>query len=695
MPEASYLTIDHSQVNVFLLPIKATTGWTSLATPDLQFAQAQVDRLQSLGLGAFDLALRKRYEVGRLSAMEQVASSAVDKPATLEWLSYGSTTANRRMRIWNCLAGRDYTAVTDITQADFDATTSECCLIVHKLDEAKANVIESYVIWRCVVDTIGISVPNSQDDDVRISVRLTGDEFVMASNAAGKAIGFLETAVASEVSIPASYRDIVERDDWADDDDGTNERTLTISDPAVGAASLDVRDETGFSEGHYIKVKTTDDLWETTTVSSASANTIVPSDLMDLNHIVGSEVSRTRGYFLFVYNQTSGAYLEAGTDYRVKKTTSSDLKIINVDGGSAIGTTDEVWAVWLIPSGAEMWTDNDADLYGVTHPMTRFMVSPEATFVTTTVGFDGTAVTEDTDFQFDSSGGSADQEWSGYRFTAAATGKIDSVQLLMNRAGSPAGEVFAEIWTDDGGGPPTLPSAQSGNPSVPLNNTDDLTTAGAGAMETFRFTDGPEITSATDYWVVLKTQGYTLDGATTNVTWLFEDAGQTGGAANQIIVKGDPDGVWVKMDETSSAAEVNVNLIGSQWVERIQGMDMSVTFSRSANNEMGSATTLERTFDETDVRITTPKFASDNTTWSRVVQKNTASVKTVRPEQNPQVWCRFEEYSTIDKNAGDVQLVYEFPQLRRSGGEQTAPANERMTERITLAGDQFTIAAAL
>jgi len=33
--------------------------------------------------------------------------------------------------------------------------------------------------------------------------------------------------------------------------------------------------------------------------------------------------------------------------------------------------------------------------------------------------------------------------------------------------------------------------------------------------------------------------------------------------------------------------------------------------------------------------------------------------------------------------------------VQRSGGEKTAPANERMTKRITLTGDEFTIATAL
>jgi hypothetical protein len=411
---------------------------------------------------------------------------------------------------------------------------------------------------------------------------------------------------------------------------------------------------------------------------------------------VGAEVSRTRGFFLFVYNQTNSEYLEAGTDYRVVRSSAfgGTIKIINVDGGSKISTGDEVWACWLIASGAELWTDNDTDLYGVTHPMTRFMVSPESTFVTTTAGLDGTAVTEDTHFQLGSSGVSATNEWAAYAFTAAATGKVDNVQAYFTQDGTGTGEVYAAIYSSSG----ASPSAQIGNPSVPIDATA-LTHLGTASetLETFYFTDGPSLTSGTTYHVVFKTQAFTT-AAATYVSWRYQS---TATAAVSTIRRGDPNGggagvpSWAIYDVGSSDAEVNVNLIGSQWVRRVQGMDMSVTFSRTAYYEMGSEDTIERSFDETDVRITIPKMASDNTTWSRVVQKNTASVRTVRPEQNPEVWCRLEEYNTVDKNAGDIQLTYEFPSVRRSGGEKTAPANERGTERITLTGDEFTIAAAL
>ncbi len=698
MAESTYPTIGHGQVNVFIFPIKATTTWTGLATPDLQFTQAQADRLTTVGVGAFDLALRKRYEVGRTVATQKVASSSIDKPVTLEWLEHGS------MRVWNLLTGRSYSVATDITQAAFDATLSECCIIVHKLDETTptAQVIESDVIWRCVVDTAGISVPNSQDDDLRVSVRLTGDEHIMASNAAGKAICFLETAGASGVvSLPANYRTVIERDDWPDDNDGTNERTILTADEAAGATALNIYDNTGFSAGQDIIVRSTAISWETTRVDTVGTtpDIINTTDAMDINHVLGAELARTRGHFLFVYNQTTGAYLTFGTDYRTRQTDATTTEILPVDGGSAISLNDEVWACWLVASGDEMWTNNTSDVYGVTHPKTKFMVSPESTFVTATTGWNGTAVTHDTELDFASSGTSADLEWLAVEFTAAATGKVDNVQIPLQRATqASAGQLWAEIYTDDGNGITSLPVVRTGNPSQPIQ-VSALTVDSTNTRETFYFTDGPDVTSGTVYWAALKTAGYTKAG--TDAIALSLDAnGSAISGVTGAVAKADPNAggagvpTWT-INAAGNSADFNVNLIGSQEIKRIQGMDMSVTFSRSAYYQMGDPLTIERSFDETDVRITVPKLASDNTTWSRLVDKNIASVKTVRPEQNPVVWCRLEIYSTEEKNAGDIQIVYEFPSVQRSGGEKTSPANERTTERVTLTGDEFTIATAL
>ena len=685
MAESTYPTIGAGQVNVFTFPTKAHgASWTGLANIAAMFAQAQVDRCQTVGLGPFDLAMRKRYELGRTSAMEKVASTSVDKAATLEVLESGS------MRFWNNLAGQEYDNTSDITQDDFDATTSEFCLLVHKLDNDKTNVIESDILWRCVVDTASpFSVPSSADDDVRISVRVTGDEHVMCANTAGKAIVELITASSSVLTVESSYAGAVERDDWPDDDDGTAVQTVITVDPSAGDTTVTVQSTTGFQAGHEVLVKSSDDSWETNKISSVGSGTLTFQDALDIDHAVGTLVKRTRGFFYFVHNADTGEYLELGTEYRVVKTDSTTLTIINVDGESDIGSSDDVWCAWSVPSGAEMWTDNDTDLYGVTHTHCKFVVSPESTFDSGTVGYTDTGNTEDTNLDFESSGSNSDTEWYAREFTAADTGKVASATIRMQKTGSPSGELWAEIWTDDGGGT-SVPSARTGNPSQEIDASD---LDGSGGDVTFTFTDGPTITSGTTYWLVVKTANYDYTDTTTEIIWLIDADGNTAGDE---IAKADPDAgtVWTIVN-TNYGADLTVNLVGAQEIKRIQGMDSSVTFTRTAQHEMGNTQPVERDFDETDVRITVPMSASDITTWARVLQKNAASVKTIRPEQNPEVYARMIIYSTEDRLAGDALICYEFPQVQRSGGEKSGTANERMTKRVTLTGDQFTIASAL
>ena len=105
--------------------------------------------------------------------------------------------------------------------------------------------------------------------------------------------------------------------------------------------------------------------------------------------------------------------------------------------------------------------------------------------------------------------------------------------------------------------------------------------------------------------------------------------------------------------------------------------------------------TIEREFDETDVRITMPMMESDITTLARVGQKNPSSVKTMRPELAPEVGMRLEVYENDQKLSGGIKMVYEFPNVKRSGFEKTATANERATKRITMTGDTFTITGSL
>ncbi len=680
LAESTYKTIGHGQVDVYAFPVMAHGAtWAGGLTVAQTFTAAQVDRCQSIGLGAFDAAFRKRWETGRTTATEEIASSSIDKPATIERLEDGQP------RSWNNLAGKEYDATADIDQDDFDATTSEVCIIMHKLNDAKTTVIESDVLWRLTVDTWGVSVPNSEDDDVRISVRLTGDEHAMCSNSAGKAIAWIDTASGGVITLESGLDDVVELDDWPEDDDGSAAITVTTADPGAGDTSLTVRSSSLFSEGQDVLVWSSADSWETGKIASiGGATNITLQDQLDEDHHAGAIVKRTRGFFFFVNNADTPEYLDLGTDYRVVRTGANVTTILNVDGGTKIGTTDDLWMAWCIASGAELWTNNTSDPYGIVHTQCKFVIAPESTFVESTVGFAGAAVAEDVELDFVTSGTDADLEWFAYRFTAAATGKVDAVSFFgLTINGAPTGQVHCEIYSDTGG---PLPDAQTGNPSQPIAIADIT------ALETadvFRFTDGPDLTGTTDYWAVLKTGAYTYnDGVTDLILNVWDDAA----SGVELVAKGDPNGVWsAAAPYDDYKAYVSVSLIGSQEIKRIQGMDISTTFSRTQYNEMGNPLSIERSFDETDVRVTVPMMMSDITTWARVIDKNAASVKTTKPEQSPEVNARLEIYSNTAKNAGDALLTYEMLAIKRSGGEKTANANDRGTKRVTLSGSQFNI----
>ncbi len=686
--EASYPTVGSDQVNAFYFPIKESgAGWVALATIATQFAQAQMDRLQNIGIGAYDLSIRKRHEIGRTPAMQKVAPSTIDKPVTLEWLEYGA------LRVWNNFCGKDTTNTGDITQDDFDATLSEGLLIVHRLDEAKANVMGSDVLIRTVIENDGMSVPATEDDDLHCSVRLVGDEYFQTSNDAAMAVAFFDVAAVSVWTAEIAYNAIVERDDWPDNDDGTNARTVLTANPGAAATVLVTNDNSNFSVGDIVVIETTAIYWETTKITAINVDGfgITVQDGIGATHDVGSQIRRTRGFFLKVHNNDGSGYLEHCTDYRVAKTDANTLTIINVDGGSEIGATDNIWACWCVNSGSELWTDNDSDVYGITHPMCTLEVSPEATFNSSTIGYDGVAVTEDTELDFASSGTDVDTEWYAYMFTtpAARVGKVDYVEFNLSKSGAGGGGwVTASIYTDNAGVP--ADAGELGNPSEPVLIS---TITAAGTMDRFSFTHGPSLAAATTYHVVLKTHGYTYTDGVTDLMWNVD---ANGDVASDKVIKGDPNATPIfTVNHTDHGAEVNVALIASQWVRRLNGMDISNSYSRKRVDEMGTSIPVERPFDETEVRITLPKSGSDETTWARLTQKNIASVKTMVPEQNPEVWVRLKVYSTEAKADDDLLLSYEFPQVQRTGGERSIPVNDNVQERITLTGDQRTIATSL
>jgi len=145
-----------------------------------------------------------------------------------------------------------------------------------------------------------------------------------------------------------------------------------------------------------------------------------------------------------------------------------------------------------------------------------------------TPGYNDTGNTDDTDSDFNTTGAALDQEWFARKFTAVNTGKVQYVQLELAKTGAPAGTITASIYSDSSG-----PGTQIGNASNAITNT--ALTASPGTTEEFNWglqegqeADGPDIVAGTDYWVVLKTIGYTYTNGVTEVIWRTDANGAVG-----------------------------------------------------------------------------------------------------------------------------------------------------------------------
>lgn len=682
MAESSYPTIGHEQADVFVLPIK-NVDWAGF-TLDQTMARAQFDRLQTATIGPIESTERKRYELGRLLAMDTVAPRSIDKPVSFEWSECGI------WRIENLLGGLAYNASSDITQDTYEVDQSEICVLIHKLDDSSPTrqVIESSLVWRAVTDNRNWSIPANLDDDIKASCRLTGEHSIITANAAGKVVPNCLTAVGGVLT--PLLATCLERDDWNTDDDGTADRSILTANPAAGDTAITVADATWVAAGQDILIWTSASEWETNRVVSVNAgtNVITLQDALDNDFDVGAVVKRTMGYALFVTNATVGgleAYLELGDDYR-EIMTGGVWTIIPVDGGTAISGANVCWVAYMIPSGDTEWVDNDTDLYGITPDCCRLVVDSSNDYSTSTVGLLGVAVTEDTLIDFISSGAGADDEWISYEFTAANSGKVKSVVAHMGKTGAPAGEMIAQIYTNNAG----APNAALGNPSNPVAHST-LTAAARGSDTTFTWVDGPELTASTVYHIVWKTSNYTYaDG----VTEVFLDTDADGDAANDPINTGDgaESPAWV--NEPNAGAEVSVTLMGAHVVKRIQGMDVSVNFNRTARYEMGNDTAIDRPFESTDITANVPMFESDITTVARLTNKNPDVVKTLRPEQAPTIYARLEIYKTADKLPADILKCIELT-VKRTSQEQGATANDVGTKRVSLTGEEFAITPSL
>lgn len=110
------------------------------------------------------------------------------------------------------------------------------------------------------------------------------------------------------------------------------------------------------------------------------------------------------------------------------------------------------------------------------------------------------------------------------QFTPATTNTVSSVDLLLYKAGTPTGNINAEIWSDTGS---NLPNAQIGSNSGNVD-VSTLTTNTAGAYVTFTFATPVPTTAGTKYWIVLDGD-YTISD-TNHAAWKRVDAGgYTGG----------------------------------------------------------------------------------------------------------------------------------------------------------------------
>ncbi len=157
----------------------------------------------------------------------------------------------------------------------------------------------------------------------------------------------------------------------------------------------------------------------------------------------------------------------------------------------------------------------------------------ELSIASMTPGFNDTSNTDDTDQDFTTTGGNADNEWMARKFTAVNTGKVQYAKLELAKTDAAlAGTIAACIYSDDGGGT-SMPSTQIGNASNTITNT--ALTASPGTTEEFIWglqegqeADGPDIVAGTVYWLVLKTVGYTYTNGVDEVIWRTDANGAVG-----------------------------------------------------------------------------------------------------------------------------------------------------------------------
>lgn len=118
----------------------------------------------------------------------------------------------------------------------------------------------------------------------------------------------------------------------------------------------------------------------------------------------------------------------------------------------------------------------------------------------------------DTDNHLTSSDGNADREWYAERFRVDINSQIVRADVEMKKVGTPAGTMTASVYTESQGRPGEI----VGNASQSLNINSSLGTSYSDISFTWA-SNGPTLDANTDYFLVIKTSGYTYSNGVTEV----------------------------------------------------------------------------------------------------------------------------------------------------------------------------------
>jgi hypothetical protein len=104
-------------------------------------------------------------------------------------------------------------------------------------------------------------------------------------------------------------------------------------------------------------------------------------------------------------------------------------------------------------------------------------------------------------------------------FTADASGRVDTVQLLLDISGSPTGTVTVGIYDDDGSNQPSMTLAAA------VGTVDETQVSGTPSVYTFANLGITGLASGSRYWVELTDQ--LVNGVASDLEWSFatDDSG--------------------------------------------------------------------------------------------------------------------------------------------------------------------------